>query len=112
MIDLSFELGVPLHLLRDMPASDLALYRRHSARRMLPGRRVEMLLAQVSMVLAQVNGNKARLADYLFDPLPDHDEEHADPDPDAVASALNFTPRKRPPRKDETGDANNGEQAG
>jgi hypothetical protein len=59
---------VPLHVLRSMPASDLALYQQYSARRMFPGRRVEMLLAQVSMVLAQVNGNKATLEDFLFDP--------------------------------------------
>ena len=92
-----------------MTAADLALYQRYTARRMFPGRRIEKLLAQVSMVLAQVNGHKARLSDYLFDPTED-DEDGPAPTPDEVAGALNFTPRKRPPRQD--GDTNNGEQPG
>jgi hypothetical protein len=101
---------VPLGQLRSMTAADLALYQRYTARRMFPGRRIEKLLAQVSMVLAQVNGHKARLADYLFDPPDDDDEDGPKVTPDEVASALNFTPRKRPPRQD--GDPDNGQQPG
>lgn len=104
---------MPLQQLRGMSRADLHLYQRYTARRMFPGRRIEKLLAQVSMVLAQLHGQKAALADFLFDPPPEEDDDApAAPDPEAVASALNFTPRKRPPRKDETGDANNGEQPG
>lgn len=104
---------MPLQQLRGMSQADLRLYQRYTARRRFPGRRLELLLAQVAMVLAQVNGQKAALTDFLFDPPPeDDDDAPAASDPDAVASALNFTPRKRPPRKDETGDANNGEQPG
>ena len=77
---------------------------------MLPGRRMEMLLAQVSMVLAQVHGNKAKLSDFLFDPPPEDDDEEFASDPDAIASALSFTPRKRPPRADERQD--DGQQPG
>ena len=77
---------------------------------MFPGRRVEKLLAQVSMVLAKVNGNKAKLSDFLFDPPPEDDGEEFDSDPDAIASALSFSPRKRPPRADERKD--DGQQPG
>jgi hypothetical protein len=58
---------VPLHHLRGMPQQDLYLYQNYTARRRFPSRRIELLLAQVSMVLAQVHGNKARLSDWLFD---------------------------------------------
>lgn len=75
---------MPLHQLRSMPLTDLARYQRHTARRMLPGRRLELLMAQVSMVLAQVNGNKdARLAQFLFDPRdPVEDEQQRKRDMD------------------------------
>lgn len=59
-----------------MPLGDLDLYRQYTARRGFPGRRIEQLLAQVALVLAQVNGAKGlSLADFLFDP----------PDPEAQA---------------------------
>jgi hypothetical protein len=59
-----------------MPLADLELYRQYTARRGFPGRRAELLLAQVSKVLAQVNGNgNVTLEDFLFDP----------PDPEAQA---------------------------
>jgi hypothetical protein len=107
---------VPLHWLRSMTQRDLALYQRHTARRMFPGRRVEMLLAQVSMVLAQVNGQKdVRLSSFLFDP-PEDPEDDADglvPDAEAAAEALNFRPRARPARTDNPkGDAADGQQPG
>ena len=95
-----------------MPLEDLRAYQKFTARRKFPGRRLELLLAQVSMVLAQVHGNKdARLVNFLFDPPPD-EEPDDEPDADAVASALNFTPRQRPPRQDQTGDLTDGKQPG
>jgi len=60
---------VPLHELRAMPAADLSLYRQYTQRHGSPIWRAEALLAQVALVLAQVNGNKeAKLADFLFEP--------------------------------------------
>ena len=68
-MDLSFSLGLPLSELRRMPLADLQIYERYTARRRFPGRRIEMLLAQVALVLAQVNGNEhLSLQDFLFDP--------------------------------------------
>ena len=67
---------MPLHELRGMTLEDLQLYRRYTARRSFPGRRVELLLAQVALVLARVNGNQgADISDFLMDP----DEDPADP---------------------------------
>lgn len=59
---------MPLHQLRGMPLSDLALYQRYTDRRMFPSRRVEKLLAQIPMVMAQLKGQTPRLSDFLFDP--------------------------------------------
>jgi hypothetical protein len=68
---------VPLHWLRGMPLADLQLYERHTARRGFPARRVELLLAQVALVLAQVNGNRnVSLTDFLMDP-PDPEADEA-----------------------------------
>lgn len=71
MLDLSFELGLPLNVLREMSAYDLDLYQEYTAKRGFPGRRVELLLAQVSQLVAQSMGAKnTKLADFLFDPRP------------------------------------------
>lgn len=62
-----------------MPMGDLQLYQRHTARRGFPGRRVEMLLAQVALVLAQVNGNEGlSLSDFLMDPKEETAAEERD----------------------------------
>lgn len=67
---------MPLHQLRGMPLADLNLYQRYTARRGFPGRRAELLLAQVALVLARVNGNQgADISDFLMDP----EDEPADP---------------------------------
>ena len=91
---------MPLHELRGMTLDDLQLYRRYTARRSFPGRRVELLLAQVALVLAQVNGSKdATLRQFLFDPPPEADEDGPPPDPEQaaeeVAAFFGYTPRKR-----------------
>ena len=91
-----------------MPLSDLLTYRRYTERRRLPSRRIEKLLAQISLVLCQVHGAKdARLSMFMFDPPPDEAPDEA-PDPEAVATAVGFAPRKRPPRQD-TGDTAHGQ---
>lgn len=70
---------MPLHWLRGMPVDDLQLYQRYTARRGFPGRRVELLLAQVALVLARVNGNQdADISDFLMDPPEDDDPGRRD----------------------------------
>lgn len=80
-----------------MPLSDLDLYQRYTQRRGFPGRRAEMLLAQISLSLFQVNGAKEiSLPDFLFDPPEElQDLETADPDTAAqsAADAFGFKPR-------------------
>lgn len=63
-----------------MPLADLHLYQRYTARRGFPGRRMELLLAQVALVLARVNGNQsADISDFLMDPEDDdQDPERRD----------------------------------
>lgn len=96
-----------------MPQTDLLLYQSYRERRRFPARRIELLLAQVPMVIAQLKGVDARLDSFLFDevPRPVDDEPATEEDAAAVAAALNFTPRKRPPRKD-NGDEQHGQQPG
>lgn len=98
MIDLSFELGRPLHeLAATMPENDIRLYQHYAQRRNLPQRRLELLLAQVALSLFQVNGAKeVSLADFLFDPPEDFDDpESLDPEiaSQSAADAFGFKPR-------------------
>jgi len=73
LIDLSFALGVPIDTLRTMSAVDLELYQQYTAKRMFPGRRVELLLAQIAHAVAVTMGGatNTKLSDYLFDPEPE-----------------------------------------
>lgn len=94
---------MPLPALRGMSRADLALYQRYAAQRHLPGQRIELLLAQVSLVLAQVNGNKnLTLADFLPSRQASEEQSGQDsPDPEqaaqAVAQALGYSPRRKQP---------------
>jgi hypothetical protein len=110
---------VPLHLLRGMPLADLQLYQRYTSRRGFPGRRVELLLAQVALVLAQVNGNKdLTLRQFLFDPPPEADDDEQPPDPEQaaeqVAAFFGYAPRKRSgtPQPENNRDTPDGQQPG
>lgn len=101
-----------------MPLADLQLYQRYTARRGFPGRRVELLLAQVALVLAQVNGGKQlTVRDFLFDPPPDTDDTEPPLDPEQaaeqVAAFFGYTPRKRrAPHNEPNRDTNDGQQPG
>jgi len=101
-----------------MPVTDLHLYERHTARRGFPGRRLELLLAQVSLVLAQVNGNKdLTLSSFLMDPPPDPElgSENEPTDDEALAAHFGYLPRRRRPPPEQqppTEDNSNGQQPG
>lgn len=63
-----------------MPMRDLHLYQRYTARRGFPARRIELLLAQVALVLSRVNGNRhAELDDFLMDPRDEFDSYRGEP---------------------------------
>jgi len=73
-----------------MGGVEFYLWQRYASRRMLPWRRMELLLAQVSLIVSRVMGGNtdARLSDYLFDP-PDED----DGDAGDAAEFFAFAPR-------------------
>lgn len=90
-MDLALEFGMTAKGLgRVMTKRELERWRLYAGRRMLPGRRVELLLAQIAMLIAQtMGGNKeARLTDFLFDPM--DDDDGAD-----VADVFGFNPLQK-----------------
>lgn len=56
-----------------MSADDLALYQAYTIKRGFPGRRIELLIAQISQLIAKTMGGakNTKLSDFLFDPLPE-----------------------------------------
>ena len=117
-MSLSFALGVPLGELRRMPFADLQQYLAYAERHRLPAARVELMLAQVALVFAQVNGNQnLGLADFLRPLQPPADEEPEEIDPEQaaadVAQFLGYAPRKRRTEQpNKTRDTNDGKQPG
>ncbi len=79
-----------------MPEWQFQQWQHYAARKMLPSRRLELYLAQIACVLAQVNGSKnAQLTDFLFDP-PEVVEVVAGPaDPVAAQKFFGFAPRPK-----------------
>jgi hypothetical protein len=58
-------------LARTMSEAEFADWQTYAARRMLPWRRMELLLAQVALTVARSVGAKdLSMADFLFDPQP------------------------------------------
>lgn len=92
MIDLSFELGIPAHELAErLPESEFVLYQIYAGKRMLPTRRMEMHLAQLTRVLANVHGNEMSTADYLFDVR----DETVQATAEEAKAYFGFAPRKK-----------------
>jgi hypothetical protein len=79
-----------------MSADDLALYQAYTIKRGFPGRRVELLLAQVSHLIAKTMGGakNTKLSDFLFDPLPDN-EPQKEMTVDEIRAMHGFNPRKK-----------------
>lgn len=66
-------------------------------RRMLPHRRVELLLAQIAMLIATSMGGAkdVTLRDFLFEPEEEMEEEDADP-LESAKQFFGFRPRNSP----------------
>jgi hypothetical protein len=93
---LSFSLGVPLSELREMSANDLGLYQQYTARRKFPGRRIELIMAQACMMIAQRGGDKnAKLQDFLFDPPEPQTEQVEDMTVEEIRAMHGFNPIKK-----------------
>ena len=85
-----------MSVLRDMSADDLALYQRYTMKRGFPGRKVELLLAQVSQIMAQTMGGakNTKLSDFLFDPVPEP-EDMPVMTVEEIRALHGFKPRKK-----------------
>ena len=117
-MSLSFALGLPLSELRRMPLADLQQYQLYEQKHRLPTVRAERLLAQVALVMAQLQGvQNLSLLDCMtvLQPPPELPDEEPEPDPEQAAeqaaAALGYRPRKRKHTTDNR-DTNNGQQPG
>lgn len=101
-MDLSLQLGRPVEALaREMTERELQLWVRYARERMLPARRIELYLAQLSFICAKglgVASANATVEDYLFDgPAdPEGDDDNEGDDLEQLMEAFDF----RPSRKD------------
>lgn len=94
MIDLSFEYGMlPGDLARRLPEADFTLLQVYAAKKMLPSRRIEMYLAQLTSVLAQVNGGECTTSDFLLDPEEESTVESVSAE--EAQQAFGFSPYKK-----------------
>ena len=93
--DLALELGQPVEVLaRTMTEREFKAWQRYAERRMLPSRRMELALAQLTMWVAVLCGvTDKSVGDFLLD-VPTADEA-GESDVDDLKSALGFAPRNR-----------------
>lgn len=80
-------------LARTMTEREFCDWQRYAARRMLPWRRIELQLAQLSQIVAASMGGvkNAKLSDYLFDP----EDETGLATAEEEAAFFDFRPRKK-----------------
>lgn len=93
-MDLALEFGMPVSMLsKVLKERELKQWAAYSRKYILPTRRRDLYLAQVSMILAKVNGAKdVSLEDFMFDPPPEIDPVHQ---LKAAIEAFGFKPRKK-----------------
>lgn len=93
-MDLALHLGMTeAGVRRSMTERELQRWALYQSRRMLPMRRLELQLAQVSLVVARALGGNttATLQDFLFDPAPedlDDDDVGEELDAETIATML------------------------
>ena len=81
-------------LLRSMTEAELHRWMQFAGRHQLPLRRMELMFAQLSMVIARFAGSKnAKAADFLLK-APEEEPEDATPI-DAMKRAFKFSPRPK-----------------
>ena len=94
-MNLALHLGMTEEgLLRSMTEAELHRWMLFAGRHQLPLRRMELMIAQLSMVIARFAGSKnAKAADFLLR-APEEEPEDATPI-DAMKRAFNFRPRPK-----------------
>jgi len=95
LCDLAFELGrTPQELSAQLSLSDLSLLDAYARKRLLPSARIELMLAQIAAAVTRYCGGVATAspADFLIGLRSESGQEEVEPDPDAVAASLGFSP--------------------
>lgn len=102
LIDLSFSLGQPAHLLAQMPLNWLLLYQQYTAEHGLPHWREEMQLARIAMSLDALRFPAAHLSieQYLIRPsrgqaVEEDSSPPSEAEADAICAALGLSARAR-----------------
>lgn len=85
LIELSFELGVPLSEIEQWPQSVIARYEDFARRKLLPNRRLQFMLAQIPFyqMLSTGHYKGLKLQDFMLQPIsnvPEEDDEIEDDD--------------------------------
>ena len=85
-------------LARALPEREFVDWQRYAARRMLPTRRMEVHLAQISALIAQTMGGSkdSKMSDFLFDPQdigPEEGEDSPEEDLQTAVKFFGFKPR-------------------
>jgi hypothetical protein len=87
---LSLELGIPEEeLAARLTNRSFRRYQHYAARHMLPTRRIQMQIAQLTMWSALAAGKEGSISDYLFEP---RDEEPQEADPEQARAFFGFNP--------------------
>lgn len=94
---LALHLGMPVELmLRSMTEAEFSRWMVYASRRQLPLDRIELLLAQIPMVLSRLlsRNSKAKVADFMLH-QPDIDFPDNVTPIEAAKRAFGFSPRKK-----------------
>lgn len=93
--DLALALGMTVADVESrMTAREFDLWQRYAIRRMLPWRRMELLLAQIARMVGITMGgvsNETPLTEFLFEGVDDEDDEDM-----TAEEFFGFAPRKKP----------------
>lgn len=95
-MSLALHLGMPVDLmLRSMTDAEFRRWMVYAGRRQLPLARIELLLAQLAMVVARMGGSKkAKVADFMLREPEEELPENVTPI-EAAKRAFGFNPRKK-----------------
>jgi len=93
-MDLALAFGLPVGVLsRLLTERELWEWDAYARKKMLPQRRLELYLAQISKVIAQtMAGAEVSISDFLFDPKR---EEVPEADLEAAKLAFGFNPQRK-----------------
>jgi hypothetical protein len=91
---LSLQLGIPEEeLAARLTNRSFERYRHYAARHLLPTRRIQLQLAQLTMWTAMVAGHKdGKVGDFLIGPTDEEEQEQGEQDLDVMRAEFGFKP--------------------